>query len=239
MSFDYKILAKDKGLKHVSKMGRHKKAKKAILFGTSRQAQVFDYYLTKDSPYDVEAFTCSGQYRDSDYIFDKPLVDFETIEKVYPPETHDMHIAVAHYEQNHLRAKFYRQAREKGYKLLNYICSRATCLTEEIEDNIFIMEHATVQPFARLGPGVVLGSGSHVGQHTHVEDFCFLEANAVVAGHCRVGHHTTIGANATVRERISVGFENEIGAGCLIIKDTKPNEVFLGSKASVFQGEVK
>ena len=60
-----------------------KKTKKAILFGTSGQAEVMDYLLTVDSEYEVLAFTSTSDYIDSEEIYNKPLIPFETIEMTY------------------------------------------------------------------------------------------------------------------------------------------------------------
>ena len=56
-----------------------KKTKKAILFGTSGQAEVMSYLLEKDSPYEVVAFTSTLDYIESDTIYGKPLIPFESI----------------------------------------------------------------------------------------------------------------------------------------------------------------
>ena len=62
-----------------------KKTKKAILFGTSGQAEVMDYLLTIDSEYEIVAFTSTSDYIDQKEIYGKPLVAFEDIEKILPP----------------------------------------------------------------------------------------------------------------------------------------------------------
>ena len=46
-----------------------KKTKKAILFGTSGQAEVMDYLLTVDSEYEIVAFTSTLDYIDTDKIY--------------------------------------------------------------------------------------------------------------------------------------------------------------------------
>ena len=64
-----------------------KKTKKAILFGTSGQAEVMDFLLTIDSEYEIVAFTSTSDFIDSDQIYGKPLVPFEKIEEQYPPSS--------------------------------------------------------------------------------------------------------------------------------------------------------
>src|SRR5688500_3944863 len=100
------------------------KTKKAIMFGTSGQAQVMDYLLTHDSCYEIVAFTSSAEFVIEPTIYGRPLVPFETIESVYPPAEYEMHIAIGYNTQNTIRRKFYDAAKAKGYRLLTYISSR-------------------------------------------------------------------------------------------------------------------
>jgi len=210
------------------------KTKKALLFGTSGQAEVMAYLLAHDSPYEVSAFTCSVAFRDRDEIYGKPLVDFETIEKRFPVSEYEMHIAVGYNDGNKLRARFYQEAKEKGYTLLTYISTRATNYAKSIGDNCFIFEDNTIQPFVTIGNNVILWSGNHIGHHSTVEDNVFISSHVVVSGHCRIGANSFIGVNSTLRDGITIGKENVLGAGCLIVKDTPPGTTWIGTKASEY-----
>ena len=46
-----------------------KKTKKAIIFGSSGQAEVMAYLLDNDSEYEVVAFTSTKEYIDIDEIY--------------------------------------------------------------------------------------------------------------------------------------------------------------------------
>jgi sugar O-acyltransferase (sialic acid O-acetyltransferase NeuD family) len=204
------------------------KTKKAVLFGTSGQAEVFDYLLTHDSEYDVVALTCSAAYRESDTLFGKPLVDFETIESVYPPSEYDMHIAVGYNSNNH-------EAKAKGYTLLTYISSKCTNWAKSIGDNCFIFEDNTIQPFVTIGNNCILWSGNHIGHHSKVEDNVFISSHVVISGHCCIGANSFLGVNSTLRDGITLGAETVLGAGCLIVKDTPAGTTWIGTKASQYE----
>src|SRR5688572_14009421 len=111
------------------------KTKQAIIFGTSGQAEVMDYLLTNDSVYDIVAFTSTKEFIHSDSIYGRPLVAFEEIEKTYPPEKFEMHIAIGYNTENRVRRKFYDAAKLKGYRLLTYISTKCTNYAKEIGDN--------------------------------------------------------------------------------------------------------
>lgn len=209
------------------------KTKKAILFGTSGQAQVFDYLLTHDSEYQVVAFCCSQDFRESDQLWERPLVDFETIEKTYPPQNYEMHIAIGYAQNNHLRERFYNEAKAKGYKLLNYISSKSTYWGNKIGDNVFIFEDNTIQPFVNIGSNVVIWSGNHIGHHSTIESHCFISSHVVVSGHCHIGHHSFLGVNSTLKDGIKIAPETILGAGSLIVKDTESSTTYIGHKSKI------
>ena len=210
------------------------KTKKAVLFGTSGQAEVMSYLLEKDSFYEVVAFTSTSDYIESDTIYGKPLVDFATIQEVYPPDEYEMHIAVGYNDRNKTRTKFYDLAKEKGYKLLTYISSKCTNYAKNIGDNCFIFEDNTIQPFVEIGNNCILWSGNHIGHHSIIEDNIFISSHVVISGHCKIGSYSFLGVNSTIRDSITIAKDTVLGAGCLIVKDTVENKTYIGTKATPF-----
>lgn len=212
-----------------------KKTKKAILFGSSGQAQVMAYLLQHDSEYDVIAFTSTSEFVVSDTLYGLPFIRFENITEKYPPAEYEMHIAVGYTDNNKIREKFYFEAKAKGYTLLTYISSRATIWSESIGDNVFIFEDNTIQPFVKIGNNVILWSGNHIGHHSVVEDNCFISSHVVVSGHCVIGRNSFLGVNSTLRDGITIAKETTLGAGCLITKKTQEGRIYIGTKATLFE----
>ena len=211
------------------------KTKKAVLFGSSGQAQVMQYLLQRDSEYDVVAFTSTAEFVTSETIFGLPFVPFENIESLYPPAEYDMHIAVGYTDYNRIREKFYHLAKAKGYKLLTYISSRCTNWSESIGDNVFIFEDNTIQPFVTIGNNVILWSGNHIGHHSVIKDNCFISSHVVISGHCVIESNTFIGVNSTIRDGITIGKDNILGAGCLMLKPTHEGKIYIGTKATLYE----
>ena len=201
-----------------------KKTKKAILFGTSGQAEVMDYLLTLDSEYEVVAFTATKDYIEKDEIYNKPLIAFENIEKSFLPSDFEMHIAIGYNDRNKTREKFYRLAKSKGYKLLTYVSSRCTNYAKKIGDN-------SLQPFVEIGNNCILWSGNHVGHHSKINNNVFISSHVVISGHCEIGEYSFLGVNATIRDNIKVANDTLVGAGATILKNTLENKTYIGNKA--------
>jgi len=209
--------------------------KRAVIFGTGSLAEVVDFYLTRDSPYSVVAFTVSGDSMGHPNFLGRPVVAFEEIENAFSPESHDMFVAIGYRKLNRLREKYCVEARVKGYDLLSYLSSKATHWGDtRLGSNVFILEDNTIQPFVSIGDGTVVWSGNHIGHHSKIGDFCFVTSHVVVSGHCTIGSRTFLGVNATISDSTNIGEDNLIGPGALVQRDTATGEVYLAERAKKF-----
>ena len=211
-----------------------KKIKKAIIFGFDSFAEIVYYYLTHDSEYEVCAFTASEKYINSKEKFSLPIIPFENIEKEYCVDEYEMYIAIGYTNMNKIRARFYEEAKSKGYKLLSYVSTNASVYTERIGDNCFILEDNTLQPYLKIGNNVVMWSGNHIGHHSIINDHCYITSHVVISGHCKIKEFSFIGVNATIRDGITIEKENIIGAGAIILKSTKEKEVYASRNTELF-----
>jgi sugar O-acyltransferase (sialic acid O-acetyltransferase NeuD family) len=193
---------------------------------------VVKFYLDHDSDHQVVAFTAhEASLPDERSLAGLPVVAFEEVVERYPPDEHAMFVAVGYRKVNQVRAEICGQARELGYELISYVCSRATHWGDtKIGDNCFIFEDNTIQAFVTIGDGVVLWSGNHIGHHASIGDYCFLTSHVVVSGHTKIGDYSFVGVNATLRDDITIGRSNVIGAGALIMKSTADDEVYVAPR---------
>lgn len=201
--------------------------KKVVIFGNSNFAEVAHFYLSNDSPYEVVAFTVNQKNIVQDKFHDLPVVPFEDIENLYPPDSFSMFIAIAYSQINKVRSKFYEEAKSKGYELISYVNSKVTQWGElEIGDNCFIFENVVLQPFVKIGNNVIIWSGDHIGHHSTIGDHCFITSHVVISGNVNIGSYSFLGVNSTIRDGISIGSQCVIGAGAVILKNTKDKEVY-------------
>jgi UDP-3-O-[3-hydroxymyristoyl] glucosamine N-acyltransferase len=157
-----------------------------------------------------------------------PVVPFEDVEAVFPARNHKMIVSISFQRLNHLREAKYREAKTKGYELINYVSSRATTWPDlTIGDNCVILESAVISPFAKIGSNVIVTSGAIVGHHSRLRDHCFISPGAVILGGATIDEYCLVGANATVKEEVTVSRECLIGSGVSITKDTQQKGVYL------------
>ncbi|MBI4833063.1 MAG: acetyltransferase [Candidatus Lindowbacteria bacterium] len=205
---------------------------KVVIFGNGQIAEVAQFYLTHDSPYEVVAFTVDGAYIKQAGFAGLPLVAFEEITNAYPPDVYKMFIPVSYRKLNRLRAEKYRQAKDKGYILISYVNSKAmTWPGLVVGDNCFIFENNVIQPFATIGNNVIIWSGNHIGHHSTIKDHCFIASHVVISGGVTIEPYCFLGVNSTIRDNVTISTGCIIGAGALITKTTKEKGVYSGVPA--------
>jgi len=206
--------------------------RKVVLYGNRQMATFAQAVLTHDSPYEVVAFTVDDALITETTLLGLPVVPFENVERVYPPEDHSAHIAVGFRRVNGVRAEKYAQAKAKGYELLTYVSSQAFKWPDlVIGDNCWILEHSVIHPFAKIGNDVYMGSGVHIGHHTTVGDHSFLVGMIAVAGFAKIGSYCFVGIHSTVRDGLTIADRTVIGAGSTVLRDTQEGGVYVAPPA--------
>ena len=138
-----------------------------------------------------------------------------------------MFIALAYSEMNKKRAKFFEEAKNKGYELYSYI-HPSTKIWDKFEmgENCFILANNVVQPFVKIGNNVLIGSNNLISHNTTIDDNCFITSNVTMGGHVTIGKNCFVGLSSTINQRIKIGNECIIGAGTIISKNVNDKEVY-------------
>ena len=208
---------------------------KLVIFGAGDIARLAHHYFTHDSQHEVAGFVVDRAFRQGDAFQGLPLIDAEDVTDRFPPSDYDMFVAMSYAKMNAVRAEKYASMKAAGYRLVSYVSSRCSYLSQTPPgDNCFILEDNTVQPFVTIGNNVTLWSGNHIGHDVTIEDHCFITSHVVVSGWVRIGMRSFIGVNATLRNSITIAPETLIGAGAIIMKNTKPKEVYMPERAKLF-----
>ena len=203
---------------------------KLVIFGVGDISQLAHFYFTEDSNYEVVAFAVDAAYLKAPIFCGLPVVAFEDVAHVYPPDRHDFFIALSYSKLNALRKEKYLAAKALGYKLASFISSQATLLSRlPVGENCFIFEDNTIQPFVNIGNNVTLWSGNHIGHHSVIKDHCFISSHVVISGGVEIGEQCFIGVNSTLRDHIKMGDRCVIGAGSLLLADAEAEGVYVGS----------
>jgi sugar O-acyltransferase (sialic acid O-acetyltransferase NeuD family) len=202
-----------------------------VIFGVLDTAELAHFYLTHDSEHDVVAFTVNREYLNDTSFKGLPVVAFEDVETIYPPDAFKFFAPMTGRNMNRNREKVYLEAKAKGYELISYISSKVTMFGNSIGDNCFILEDNTIQPFTTIGNNVVLWSGNHIGHHGEIKDHVFFTSQVVLSGHCVVEPYCFFGVNSTIRDYTHIATGTLVGMATAIYKNTDEWGVYIGNPA--------
>lgn len=199
-----------------------------VIFGAGGGADTASRYLEKDGQHEIVAYTVDGARRKADAFRGKPVVDFETVEKRFPPEKFKMFTLLSFDGMNALRIQKFNEGKRKGYSFVSYVASNIFRL-EPIRagENCLILESQTINLDVRIGDNVVLWSGNHVGDRSVIGDHTWISSQVAIGGDVTIGSGCFIGMHATIGHGVKVADKNFIGAGTLVTRDTKPNAVYV------------
>ncbi len=208
---------------------------KVVLFGLQETAELAHYYLKVDSEHEVVAFSVHQAYMPKDPTFlSLPIIAFEEVETVFPPEDYVFFAPMSPLKMNTLRASIYDQIKGKGYDCINYISSKATVFNTIFGQNCFVQEGCTLQPYSELGNNVMIWSDSTVGHHTRIKDHVTLAAQVMVNGHCEIGENTLFSINSCVAYGIKVAKGTFVEMGAAIANHTQSWSSYAGVPAAKY-----
>lgn len=210
----------------MSQGGGRGRARKLVIFGARAFAEVAHYYFTRDSDYDVVAFTVDGAYLTDSTFQGRPVIPFEGVARRFPPADHDVFVAVGIGDVNRQRAAKCAEVEASGYRLASFCSSKAHVPAGlEMRPNTMIMEGAGLHPWVEIGRNTVIWSATRIGFRTRIGDHCWLEC-ATLGEAVTVADYSFIGLNATIASGITIGRGNVIGTGAVIVKDTRDLQIY-------------
>ncbi len=207
-------------------------AEKIVLVGTGETAQIAYEYISLDSPYEIVAFSEEREFRKKDSLYELPVVDFEQIDTLYPPDQYKVFVAVSYNKLNRIRTRLFLEAKSLGYSAISYISSHAFVWRNvDIGENCFIFENNVLQHKVKIEDNVILWSGNHVGHQTRIKKNCYISSHCVISGYCEIGESSFLGVNCCFNDGVIVADDCVIGSGTVIRKNTKKGKVYVGNPA--------
>lgn len=200
--------------------------KKLYIFGAKNLAEMSHYLFTTDSDYDVAGFTVDGAYLKETSFKGLPVVAYEELRANADRGAVDIFVAVGIAKVNKVRAQKVAAIQADGFRLASFVSSHARVPKDlKVRPNTLIMEQVWIGPNTDIGSDVVIWSGTRIALKVKIRDHVWI-TSAAVGESTTVGECTFIGLNATISPFINIGANNLIGAGTLIMRDTKDDEIY-------------
>ena len=208
------------------------KNKRLIIVGLGETADVAYKYFTKDSDFEVCAFSADKEFINIERKCGLPVIESEKLFEAYPPGIFLLFVAISSSRLSYDRARMYHKLKNQGYQFANYISSRAFVWDNvKIGENCFILKDNTLQPFVTIGNNVTLWSGNHIGHRSQVEEHCFITSHVAISGFCKIGSNTFMGVNSSVADNVTIAENNFITMGAVVNKNTKKDGIYIANPA--------
>jgi sugar O-acyltransferase (sialic acid O-acetyltransferase NeuD family) len=202
--------------------------KEIIIFGTGKIADVIQFYMREESNLPVRAFTVDRQYISAPEFNGLPVVAFEDVAALYPPDKYSVFVAVGYHDLNTLRAEKIKAVEAKGYEVISYIHPDSSVPRDLVHGkNCFIMNNVCIHPRVTLGDNVFVWSGAMIGHHSNVGNDCWFTSSCNISGNVTIGNNCFFAVNSTVGHSVQMGNGIFVGANVLIIKNVEDDKAII------------
>lgn len=199
-----------------------------VVFGAGDIASVAKVYLDAHSRDRIVGFTVDAAYRTSDTFEGLPLVAWEELERHFRPSAVQLLGPLSYRGLNELRRDRHREGRARGYAFASFVHPDSHVYASEIGENCFILENNVIQPFVRIGAGVMIWSSNHVGHHAVIGDYCFLASHVGLGGGVRLGERCFLAGKVGIESGVTVGDACFLGGGAIVKKNLPSESVVPG-----------
>jgi sugar O-acyltransferase (sialic acid O-acetyltransferase NeuD family) len=208
------------------------KGLRIVIVGAGEFASLAYEYFTRDTSFEVIAFSVEDRFLVQREMHGVPVVPFEQLRAAFNPQECKVFVAVGYSQLNRTRSRLCTESKRLGFSLASYVSSQALVWPRVvIGENSFVFEQAVIQPNAQVGNSVVVWSGCQILHRVVLADYCFLSSHVVIGGHARIGEYSFLGLNSCVRDSVEVARDCVIGAGSVVVKPTAAGTVCLGNPA--------
>lgn len=138
---------------------------------------------------------------------------------------------------NEVRTQLLNRAQTLRLKTPSLVSPTATVSpSATIEEAVFLHHGCHVWTQAHIGFGSILSVGATVAHHTVLGEGCFVSTAANVGASIVVGAHAMFGMNSTTSTGVrSIGARGIVGAGAVIVRDTEPGGIYVGSPGKLIR----
>ena len=137
------------------------------------------------------------------------------------------------------RSKISEKLESYGLKPFNLISNSAIIDPSSIiDDGLLAMPACVVHKKVKIGKYCILNSNSCVDHESILGKGVHVMGSAYIAGRVTIDDYATIGANATILPDIIIGKNAIVGAGAVVTKDVKNNEIVVGNPARVLKKNI-
>ena len=146
----------------------------------------------------------------------------------YKP-THDVFVAIG---DNKDRENVMTQLTKEGFLFATIIHPSAVVAENvSIDAGTCLLAGVVVNPYVRIGKGVIVNTGARLDHHNHIGDFSHVCPGSVLAGDVTIGQRCFLGTGSIVSSQVLISEHVTLGAGCVVVKSITDPGTYVGVPA--------
>ena len=210
--------------------------KNIVIFGANDLGRMLKYYMEQDDPRKIVGFTMNQAYIEKDVFWGFPVVPFENILDIFPPEDHEILIAIGNRKMNDIRKKIFMECKSLGYQIASYIHSSCLIHSDDIGEGNILLEKCLVYPYAKIGNGNLMWDHVLISHDCVVGDFNTFSSFADLCGYVTIGNNGYFGKHCIIQEHSKIDY-TLVGAAAYAKKETKPYDVVVPARSVILDNK--
>jgi sugar O-acyltransferase (sialic acid O-acetyltransferase NeuD family) len=144
-------------------------------------------------------------------------------------DTHDFFVGIG---DNNVRERMLNELSEVGFRVANIFHPNSVVSDSVmIEPGSCVFAGAVINPFVKIGQGVIVNTSASVDHHSSIGSFTHICPGAVLAGNVKVGEGCFVGTGAVISNQITITNEVTLGAGAVVVKSINEAGTYVGIPA--------
>lgn len=188
-----------------------------LIFGDNQFAERISKYIILEGRDKLLGFTQERQFISRNNINGYPVIPFEELRMVVSDDF-EIILGIGYAQLNAIREKVFHKCKNIGYKIANYISTRAMCYSDNIGDGNFISPGVLIGPDCIIGDGNFLASCAILSHDNKIGNYNFISTNVVFGGFANVEDRCFFGLNSTVKDNVTIAADNLIGSAANVLK---------------------
>nr|WP_315024627.1 hypothetical protein [uncultured Aminipila sp.] len=205
--------------------------KDVVIWSTGGLAEEIYMHIKEDNAFNVIAFCANKEFCTEESFMSLPLIADDKLEILYPPDKFDIIIALGFKQMNSFREQKFKDLKQRGYYIQNYIHKSAVIHPSlKIGEGNIVLEAVKIGINCEIGNANVILMGSCLSHNIILNNYSYLAVNTVLGGFVRVKNNCFLGLNSTILPYKTIEEKTLVGAGVVISDNTEPCEAYMAPK---------
>ncbi|MBQ9609851.1 MAG: hypothetical protein IJV15_10475 [Lachnospiraceae bacterium] len=205
--------------------------KDIVMIGTGDFADLISDTIENNMQRNIAAYVIDSKFKTIDTYNDKPVYEFENIEKIFGKDNYSFVIGFIGSKMYTQRYEKYKQLKDMGYELENIIHSTASISkTSCMGDGNIILQYAIIANRGCIGSCNVICPKAYINHDVTVGNANYIAPGFSTTGYSAIGNYCFCGVNSAINNKIKVADYTFIGGGLFISKDTNEYDVYVPPK---------